>query len=196
MRQINQQGDGRLRLQVLCSPLADDTAMNSFGLTTLIQFLREDDLDRRGGGGGGGGGPGVNHGGSWPSVTGRWPADVARVLRWMWRASTDDEWERARRTEPMNKIQLFIIADNSPVEQMDFWQTWLLAGQFYDKIWKSSLLTKLGYAEFSSPIPSRTSFDLLISMNDVYQLDILDSFLEQSFMCHAYTCTFSYFYNF
>jgi len=64
MRQINQQGDGRLRLQVLCSPLADDTAMNSFGLTTLIQFLREDDLDRRGGGGGGGGGPGVNHGGS------------------------------------------------------------------------------------------------------------------------------------
>ena len=28
--------------------------MNSFGLTTLIQFLREDDLDRRGGSRGGG----------------------------------------------------------------------------------------------------------------------------------------------
>ena len=46
MRQINQQGDGWL--QVRPPPLADDTAMNSFGLTTLIQFLREDDLDRGG----------------------------------------------------------------------------------------------------------------------------------------------------
>ena len=44
--QINQQGDGWL--QVLAPAAADDTAMNSFGLTTLIQFLREDDLGRSG----------------------------------------------------------------------------------------------------------------------------------------------------
>jgi len=54
MRQINQQGQRVGRRTITCAGRpADDTPMNSFGLTTLIQFLG-DAVDRGGGGEGDG----------------------------------------------------------------------------------------------------------------------------------------------
>jgi len=145
MRQINQQGDGRLRLQVLA-------ACRWYG----NEFIRPDDFDsissrgrprrsrRRAG-------PGVNHGGSWPCVTGHWPGDVARVLRWMWRPGGRRPTTNEGSTNWTNEEDPSVHHRRQLTARTDGFLTnvTVTAGAFCDNIWKSRLLTESGYAQFS-----------------------------------------------